>query len=222
MAPKCRIRTYFFAINVLLFYRKVKNINQSESRFSNPSNFFFVFDVVWRSIAKSMIGEATDGALPTIVSSTQCAEHSDLPGLVYKDMKGRDAVGASGEKKRNRGTRRRKKQEKPIGLEGAALDGKEASVGSATGTGPNVTSNDILPKQQKPRGEKSQGLRPLPRPQSLYSVLADDLESVSHKELRKIHAADDIEEFMDSEDFQRWMADNDYLDLPDFDDDGDF
>ena len=61
---------------------------------------------------------------------------------------------------------------------------------------------------------------PLPRPQSLHSVLADDLESVSHKELRKIDAADDIEEFMDSEDFQRWMADNDYLDLPDFDDDG--
>ena len=56
-------------------------------------------------------------------------------------------------------------------------------------------------------------------------MLADDLESVSHKELRKIHAADGIKEFMDSEeeeDFQRWMADNDYLDVPDFDDDGDF
>ena len=134
-------------------------------------------------------------------------------------------MGASEKKKRNRGTRRRKKQEKPIGLEGAALDGKEASVGSATGTGPIVTSNDILPKQRKPRGEKSQRLRALPRPQSLYSVLAYDLESVSHKELRKILAADGIKEFMDSEEeenFQRWMADNDYLDVPDFNDDGDF
>ena len=187
-----------------------------------PYYYCLVFDAVWKRIAKSMISEATDGALPTIVSSTQCAEHSDLPGLVYEDMKGRDAVGASEKKKRNRGTRRRKKQEKPISLEGAALDGKEASVGSATGTGPIVTSNDILSKQQKPWGEKSSAYHALPRPQSQHSVLADDLESVSHKELRKIHAADGIKEFMDSEeeeDFQRWMADNDYLDVPDFDDD---